>query len=86
MRGAWFLLSAAEKGNAIAQNRLARLYAFGVVFEKHLPTAAKWHLIARGAGASDLELDFLIAKLTSEQRAEAEDEAQAWRDRAAAFY
>jgi hypothetical protein len=56
------------------------------VFEKHLPTAAKWHLIARTAGASDLELDVLISKLTPEQRDKAEAEAQAWRDRAAAYY
>jgi hypothetical protein len=42
--------------------------------------AAKWHLLAREAGVSDFSLDIVLSKLPKEQRAEAEKEAEAWRD------
>ena len=42
--------------------------------------AAKWHLLAREAGVSDFTLDIMLAKLTKEQRAEAEKAADDWRD------
>jgi TPR repeat protein len=71
---------AAEQGNAIAQNRLARLYANGVVVKADPVQAAKWHLLARGAGVSDFSLDIVLAKLTKEQRAEAEQAAEDWRN------
>jgi hypothetical protein len=40
--------------------------------------AAKWHLLAREAGASDFWLDLYITRLTPEQRKEAEQAAQDW--------
>ena len=64
----------------MAQNRLARLYANGVVVTADPVEAAKWHLLAREAGVSDFSLDILLAKLTKEQRAKAEKEADDWRE------
>jgi uncharacterized protein len=73
-------LSAAEKGNPVAQNRLARLYANGLVYKKDRVEAAKWHLLAREAGASDFDLDILLAELTPEERLAAEKAADEWRE------
>ena len=41
--------------------------------------AAKWHLLARAAGVSDFSLDIVLAKLTKEQREQAEQAAEDWR-------
>ena len=41
--------------------------------------AAKWHLLARGAGVSDFSLDIVLSKLTPEERAKAEKAAEDWR-------
>jgi uncharacterized protein len=71
---------AAEQGNPVAQNRLARLYANGAVVKEDPVQAAKWHLLARTAGVSDFSLDILLSKLTKQQRAEAETEAEGWRN------
>ncbi|HSB58218.1 MAG TPA: tetratricopeptide repeat protein, partial [Methyloceanibacter sp.] len=71
---------AAEQGNPVAQNRLARLYANGLVVKEDPVQAAKWHLLARSAGVSDFTLDLMLAKLTKEQRAEAEKDAEGWRN------
>ena len=57
------LPASAEQGNAVAQNRLARLYANGVAVADPVQ-AAKWHLLARGAGVSDFSLDIVLSKLT----------------------
>ena len=77
-RAAQLFLIAAEKGNPVAQNRLARLYANGVVYEPSTVKAAKWHLLAREAGVSDFSLDIMLAKLSKEERVEAEREVDAW--------
>lgn len=79
-RAAWFFTAAAERGNPVAQNRLANLYAFGIVYDRDLVTAAKWHLLARAAGISDMRLDAFMGKLTPEQRQRAEAEAAAWKE------
>ena len=71
-RAALLFRLAAEAGNPVAQNRLARLYANGVVFEPDQVQAAKWHLLARQAGVSDFSLDIALSQLTPEQRVEAE--------------
>ena len=42
--------------------------------------AATWHLLAREAGVSDFSLDIVIAKLTKEQREQAEQAAEDWRN------
>jgi hypothetical protein len=80
-RAARMFRLAAERGNPVAQNRLARLYANGVAVGPADPAqAAKWHLLAREAGVADFTLDVMLAKLTPEQRAAADKAAQAWRD------
>lgn len=79
-RGAKLFRLAAEQGNAIAQNRLARLYANGVVVKADAVEAAKWHLLARQAGVSDFSLDILLSKLTKEERAKADKGAEDWRN------
>ena len=71
---------AADQGNPVAQNRLARLYANGVVVKADPVQAAKWHLLAREAGVSDFSLDVVLAKLTKEQREQAEQAAEDWRN------
>jgi hypothetical protein len=40
--------------------------------------AAKWHIIARKAGESDLWLEGFLQKLTPEQRQAGEKSAEAW--------
>jgi hypothetical protein len=71
---------AAERGNAVAQNRLARAYSAGFGLPADRIQAAKWHLIARAAGESDLRLDLLIMSLRGPERHKAESLAQAWRE------
>ncbi|MFM9943423.1 MAG: tetratricopeptide repeat protein [Hyphomicrobiaceae bacterium] len=75
------LKSAAEKGNAIGQNRLARCYANGLGVAKDLVEAAKWNLIARDGGIEDEGLDKMLAKLSRADKQKAEVAADAWRDR-----
>jgi uncharacterized protein len=79
--GAQLFRAAAEKGVAIAQNRLARCYANGAGVDKDLVQAAKWHVIAKAAGGEDETLDKLVAKLSKADRAKAEKAADEWRDR-----
>jgi TPR repeat protein len=79
-RAAKLFRLAAEQGNAIAQNRLARLYANGMVVKADTVQAAKWHLLARSSGVSDFSLDIVLSKLSKEQRAEAEKAAEEWRN------
>jgi TPR repeat protein len=71
---------AAERGNAIAQNRLARAYSAGVGVTADRIEAAKWHILARAAGAADLRLDFLVMGLRRPERVKAEAQARAWRE------
>ena len=73
--GAQWLLVAARRGNVVAQNRVARLYAFGKGFPTDPIESAKWNILAAKGGRPDAELDTLLAKLTREQRAEAESRA-----------
>ena len=80
-RAAWFFTAAAEHGNPVAQNRLANLYASGVVYTKDVVTAAKWHLLARRAGVSDFRLDYLLSTLSPEQRVQADADATQWLER-----
>ena len=56
-----------------------RLYANGVAVKADSVQAAKWHLLARGAGVSDFSLDIVLSKLTPEDRAKAEEAAENWR-------
>lgn len=61
-------LRAAYKGNAIAQNRLAKLYQFGLALPPDMAEAAAWHMAARAQGLADTALDELLERLTPEQR------------------
>ena len=66
-----YFKSSALKGNPIAQNRLARLYAYGISTEPDPVEAAKWHLIARGAGITDMKMDIFLANLPKDMMAKA---------------
>jgi len=79
-RAAKLFRLAAEQGNPVGQNRLARLYANGVVVKADPIQAAKWHLLSRAAGVSDFSLDIVLSKLTKEERAQAEKAAEDWRN------
>ena len=57
----WFQ-RAAEVGNPIAQNRLARLLATGRGITADPLAAAKWHLLAKRAGKDDDFLDQFFAE------------------------
>jgi len=63
----WFK-RAAEAGNPVAENRLARILMAG----RGLPTdpvqAAKWHILAGQAGVADPALDDFVAGLSDDQR------------------
>jgi uncharacterized protein len=75
-----YLKSAANKGLAGAQNRLAYVYAEGVRVDKDPIEAAKWRLIARDGKVADETLDAMLAKLSRGDREKAERAAQTWRD------
>lgn len=77
-RAVHFFERAADKGNAIAQNRLARCHANGLGTSKDVVQAAKWHLLARSAGLADPELDEMLAKMPRSERLTAEKAANQW--------
>ena len=76
-----YLKSAAGKGIAGAQNRLAYVYLEGVGTDKNPVEAAKWRLIAAKNGVEDKTLDEMIAKLSKADRAKAELAASEWTDK-----
>jgi TPR repeat protein len=69
---------------AIAQDRLARILASGRGAPVNLAEAAKWHLISRAGGETDLELDDMLDKLDPQTRAAAQKAAKPWLDAIAA--
>ena len=42
--------------------------------------AAKWHILARAAGESDIKLDLMVISLRPQERKQAEALAQEWRE------
>ncbi len=81
IEAAKYFKMAADKGNPVAQNRLARLYYFGFGVRKNIMEAAKWHFIARAKGVSDGKLDFLLqSALTPKQREQVDLVVQNWQD------
>lgn len=72
-----YFKSSASKGNPIAQNRLARLYAYGIATDPNPVEAAKWHILARNAGITDMKMDLFIAKLPKDMKAKAQAELDA---------
>jgi uncharacterized protein len=81
-RGAQMFRSAAVQGLSIAQNRLAHCYQHGAGVERNLVEAATWHLIAKAGGVEDADLDALLAGLSKADRAKAQKDADAWREKA----
>jgi len=79
-RGAELFARAADKGVPVAQNRLARCYAFGRGITEDPIQAAKWHLLAKSAGLEDQQLEQAANKLTIAQRLAAEKSASEWLD------
>ncbi len=71
-RAARYFRHAAFRGNAVAQNRAARLYASGRGVQKNLVEAAAWDIAARAQGLSDAWLTQAVSGLTPEEKARAE--------------
>jgi TPR repeat protein len=71
-RAARYFRHAAGRGNAVAQNRIARLYAAGRGVPKNLVEAAAWDMAAAAQGLSDAWLTQALAGLTPDERARAE--------------
>ena len=69
---------AALKGNAIAQDRLARILASST--PANPIEATKWHLVSRAGGETDLTLDDYVDKLDPQTRAAGEKAAKPWID------
>lgn len=82
-KAADYLRSAAEKGFAGAQNRLAHLLTGDEHGKPNLVEAAKWRILAREGGIEDKKLDELVAKLSPDDRRDAERAARQLRERAA---
>lgn len=59
----WIKRAAAQQ-NVIAQNRLARMYAFGIGTQEDVILAGAWHILARRAGFSDSSMDRFFQKLS----------------------
>lgn len=68
---ALLFLRAAHQGNAIAQNRIARLYQAGRGIPPDAIEAGAWHLAARAQGLDDPALDQLFDRLGPDQQARA---------------
>ena len=73
--------SAAEKGIPGAQNRLAWIYAEGVMTSKNPLEATKWRYIAKAQGIADDKLDQLVAHYPANDRTTAQQRANEWLDR-----
>ncbi len=71
---------AALQGTPIAQDRLAHILASGLGAPADPVEAAKWHLISKARGETDLALDDFVAKLDPDTRAAGEAEAKKWID------
>ncbi len=68
------------RATPIAQDRLATILANGLGVKANPVEAAKWHLISKAAGETDLALDDFVNKLDPKTRAEAENAARPWVD------
>ncbi len=69
---------AALKGNAVAQNRFARILATGRGLPADPVGATKWHTIAKAGGASDVWLEDFMRGLKDSERAAGENAARLW--------
>ena len=64
-------LHAAARGNAIAQNRLARLYVLGRGLPRNLVESLAWHTMAKAQGLNDPWLDEQLKDVSADDRAKA---------------
>ena len=69
---------AAQAGNAVAQNRYAKLLAVGEGVEPDLEQAAMWRALARRQGLSDPMLDKLLVSILPADLQRAEERARFW--------
>lgn len=60
----WFQ-KAASRGNRVAQNRLARVFAFGVGVPADPIRGGAWHIVSRRAGFTDSEMDQLFQAMSA---------------------
>src|SRR5690606_32890331 len=67
-----------EAGNAVAQNRYAKLLAAGEGVALNLEDAAMWRALSRRQGLSDPSLDRLLVSIPAEDLARAEERARFW--------
>jgi hypothetical protein len=76
--GAQWLLVSAQRGNVIAQNRVARVLAAGRGLKPDPIEAAKWHVLAKRGGRDDPWLEEFISRMNEADRSEAQKRADAW--------
>ena len=69
---------AANRGNVIAQNRIAHMLFEGIGTEKSEVEAAKWHILASRSGRNDFDLDRYLHALPIDVRQEALAQANRW--------
>ena len=69
---------AAEAGNPVAQNRLAKLVAVGEGVTLDLEEAAMWRALARRQGLNDPQLNELLVSIPPTDLAAAEERARFW--------
>ncbi|MEM7068523.1 MAG: tetratricopeptide repeat protein [Pseudomonadota bacterium] len=69
---------AANRGNVIAQNRIAHLLFLGLGTERSEVEAAKWHILASRAGRSDFDLDRQMETLSADVKQQALQQANRW--------
>ena len=79
-----FLRRAAHVGNAVAQSRLAFMYATGRGIRKDPVQAAKWHIVAKAGGSNDQYLEEFVRTIKPEELAAAQKSAKPWLDAIAA--
>ena len=63
----------------IAQNRVARIFAFGKGVQANAVEAMKWNILATRGGRGDAELDTMLSSLSAAEKAEAEKQADAFK-------
>ncbi len=78
--GAKWLLVAANHGNAVAMNRLVRLYSMGDHGVPYDPVEAmKWNILAKAGGRSDVNMDDAMGKVDPAEIKKAQDRADAFK-------
>ena len=71
-------MKAAQRGSAIAQDRLARILMAGRGMPADPTAAIKWHIVAKTGGAGDPDLDVFAAKQPQAVRDAAQKAADKW--------